>query len=183
VKGPGDLTAPDWVGFDALGRIVVKEWHGNHRVQIFDAEDGHSLDVFSLQHGSAPSGQAFIEGTADNQRIVFTSGLRCKDAEHKECAVQEQDFSGKILRPFGVIDEIEPGWSTLPFVMGTDGLGHVYLAHRNGGNVVLYDSDRERTGYLLYISAIPQALTFAIWRGSLRIFLQQERSLETPSQP
>jgi len=49
-EGPGDLTAPDWVGFDALGRIVVKEWHGNHRVQLFEAENGQSVDVFSLQH-------------------------------------------------------------------------------------------------------------------------------------
>ena len=49
-EGPGNLTAPDWVGFDAFGRIVVKEWHGNHRVQLFEAENGQSVDVFSLQY-------------------------------------------------------------------------------------------------------------------------------------
>jgi len=146
-EGPGDLTAPDWVGFDALGRIVVKEWHGNHRVQLFDAEDGATLETFSLKHGSAPTGQAHIEGSANDQRFIFTSGQRCMGAEEKVCVVQEQDFTGEILRHFGVMDEIEPGSSSLPFVMGNDDDGRVYLAHRKGGNVVIYNADRERTGH------------------------------------
>jgi len=146
-EGPGDPTAPDWVGFDAFGRIVVKEWHGNHRVQLFDAGDGATLETFSLKHGSAPTGQAHIEGSANDQRFIFTSGQRCMGAEERVCVVQEQDFTGEILRHFGVMDEIEPGSSWLPFVMGNDGDGRVYLAHRNGGNVVIYNADRERTGH------------------------------------
>jgi hypothetical protein len=45
------------------------------------------------------------------------------------------------------MNEIEPGYHGLPFVMGRDADARSYVAHRSGGNVVMFNASGERVGH------------------------------------
>ncbi|QXD16773.1 hypothetical protein GQ464_007500 [Rhodocaloribacter litoris] len=139
-QGPGEFTEPDWVGLDRQGRIFVRENTPNFRVQFFDAA-GQYLDTFPL-YTFGPLTQSFLVEEAGAVRFVTVTHVYC-DEERREqgfCTVQEQDLEGEVLRRYAPEREIQPDFKGLPFIAGRDASGRMYLAHRTGNRVAVYDA-------------------------------------------
>lgn len=54
--------------------------------------------------------------------------------------MQEQDLEGEVLRRYAPEREIQPDFRGLPFIAGRDASGRMYLAHRTGNRVAVYDA-------------------------------------------
>jgi len=138
-QGPGEFSAPDWAGVDRQGRIFVRENTPNFRVQRFDPS-GHYLDGFPL-YTFGPLTQSYIAERDGETRFVTVTRVFCRDEEKQElCTVQEQDLQGEVLRRYAPEREIQPDFKGLPFIAGRDRAGRMYMAHRSGDRVAVYDA-------------------------------------------
>jgi hypothetical protein len=139
-QGPGEFSEPDWTGVDHQGRIFVRENTPNFRVQLFDSF-GQYLDAFPL-YTFGPLTQSYIVDLGEQTRFVTVTRVYCHDEEKQElCTIQEQDLQGEVLRRYAPEGEIQPDFKGLPFIAGRDQTGRMYMAHRTGNRVVVYDPE------------------------------------------
>lgn len=144
-SGPGDLLNPTWVGFDGRGHIAVIESPGNDRVQFFSQEDGEPLQ-FITQNILFPGRHAYFETATDRLQIVMSTRAACTDDEGYQCVVQRQNVdSQEVVDRFARPEEISPGATGLPWIMGVGESGNLYLAHNfASGFITSYSPQGEK---------------------------------------
>ncbi|WP_457651806.1 6-bladed beta-propeller [Rhodocaloribacter sp.] len=136
-QGPGEFSQPDWTGVDHQGRIFVRENTPNFRVQIFDPS-GQYLATFPL-YTFGPLTQSYIAEQGKRVHFVTVTRVFCQEEERELCTVQEQNLRGEVLRRYAPEREIQPDFKGLPFIAGRDKDGRMYMAHRSGDRVAIYD--------------------------------------------
>ncbi|WP_456426162.1 hypothetical protein [Rhodocaloribacter sp.] len=137
-QGPGEFSQPDWTGVDHQGRIFVRENTPNFRVQRFEPS-GQYFDTFPL-YTFGPLTQSYIAEQGEQTRFVTVTRVFCQEEEQELCTVQEQDLRGEVLRRYAPEREIQPDFKGLPFIAGRDKDGRMYMAHRSGDRVAVYDA-------------------------------------------